>query len=160
MKYRLVLVIAALFLSGFFLPVLGDSTSPRLIIRGAMKKPLDISSRELAKLPQLAAHLNEVTQDGKYRSGHTHIGVPLRTVLDLAIGWHGMKKFSGVPLAAVLERAGAEKTAGGVCIVSAPDGYRSLLSFGESFCRRQAPASSSPIDRPANRSPKADASCC
>ena len=46
------------------------------------------------------------------------------------IGYHGIKRFSGVPLTTLLENAGMEKGSNALCLVSAPDGYRSVVSFG------------------------------
>ncbi|MCE5209947.1 MAG: hypothetical protein LLG40_00110 [Deltaproteobacteria bacterium] len=48
-------------------------------------------------------------------------------------GYRGLNKVSGVPLAKILEIAGAPMDINTVYLVSAPDGYRSLLSFGELF---------------------------
>ena len=48
-------------------------------------------------------------------------------------GYHGIKKFSGVSLAALLGEAGMKGGMNAVVLVSAPDGYRSLFSMGELF---------------------------
>jgi DMSO/TMAO reductase YedYZ molybdopterin-dependent catalytic subunit len=46
-------------------------------------------------------------------------------------GYHGLRKFSGVPLADLLNKTGIEPDLNSVLLVSAADGYRSLLSYGE-----------------------------
>jgi DMSO/TMAO reductase YedYZ molybdopterin-dependent catalytic subunit len=49
------------------------------------------------------------------------------------IGYHGIKHFSGASLAAVLQKAGLNKDPKTVFLVSAPDGYQSVVSYGELF---------------------------
>lgn len=46
-------------------------------------------------------------------------------------GYHGLKTFEGVPLADILNKAGIKPGLNMIFLVSAPDGYRSLLSYGE-----------------------------
>lgn len=46
-------------------------------------------------------------------------------------GYHGLRKFEGVPLSDLLNKAGIAPDLNTVFIVSASDGYRSLLSYGE-----------------------------
>lgn len=48
-------------------------------------------------------------------------------------GYLGIKPIQGVPLIELLKKAGASMDANTVYLVSAPDGYRTLLSFGELF---------------------------
>jgi DMSO/TMAO reductase YedYZ molybdopterin-dependent catalytic subunit len=48
-------------------------------------------------------------------------------------GYHGIRKFSGVSLAALLGEAGMKCGMNAVVLVSAPDGYRSLFSMAEIF---------------------------
>jgi precorrin-4 methylase len=48
-------------------------------------------------------------------------------------GYHGLKRCGGVPLTHILEHAGIEHNMCSAILVSAPDGYRSLLSYGELF---------------------------
>jgi hypothetical protein len=50
-------------------------------------------------------------------------------------GYHGVKKFSGVPLKDILSKAGATQGIDVVILASAPDGYRALFSYGELFLR-------------------------
>ena len=48
-------------------------------------------------------------------------------------GFHGLKSYKGVSLTCLLEKAGITSDLNSVIIASAPDGYRSLLSYGELF---------------------------
>ncbi len=48
-------------------------------------------------------------------------------------GYHGIHKFEGVSLKAILEKEGIASDLRTVFLISAPDGYRSLFSYGELF---------------------------
>jgi precorrin-4 methylase len=48
-------------------------------------------------------------------------------------GYHGRMEYSGVPLRDLLERQGHKGDVNTVYLISAPDGYRSLASWGEIF---------------------------
>ncbi len=48
-------------------------------------------------------------------------------------GYHGTKKFKGTPFMELLKNAKINMDINTVFIISAPDGYRSLLSYGEIF---------------------------
>jgi precorrin-4 methylase len=48
-------------------------------------------------------------------------------------GYHGMKKFEGVPFREVLRKADVNDDPDTVFVITSADGYRSLLSFGEVF---------------------------
>ncbi|MEJ2657622.1 MAG: hypothetical protein P8012_10565 [Desulfobacterales bacterium] len=48
-------------------------------------------------------------------------------------GYHGTHDFTGVPLIALLEKIKTGFDANTVFMVSAPDAYRSLISYGELF---------------------------
>lgn len=48
-------------------------------------------------------------------------------------GYHGLKLFEGVSLAQILEEAGIPRDLDSAIVLSAPDGYRTLLSYGELF---------------------------
>ena len=48
-------------------------------------------------------------------------------------GYHGIKRFQGVPLIKLFENAKIKADIDTVILISAPDGYRSLLSSGEIF---------------------------
>ena len=84
--------------------------SPEFIVTGAVNKPITIS--ELSAYPREAVkarHLGE----GK--------------------GYHGIDLMEGVPFRSVLNKAGIAPDLNTVFLVSAPDGYRSLFSYGEVF---------------------------
>jgi len=48
-------------------------------------------------------------------------------------GYHGIDKFAGVPFKAILDKVGIAPDLSKTFLVSAPDGYRSLFSYGEVF---------------------------
>jgi len=48
-------------------------------------------------------------------------------------GYHGLKLAGGVPLVDILKKAGIRDDLCSAVVVSAPDGYRTLLSYGELF---------------------------
>ncbi|MBP1709659.1 MAG: hypothetical protein H6Q47_192, partial [Deltaproteobacteria bacterium] len=48
-------------------------------------------------------------------------------------GFHGFNQYRGVSLRVLLEKAGVKPDLNSVIVVSSPDGYRSLLSYGELF---------------------------
>jgi len=48
-------------------------------------------------------------------------------------GYHGFDSFSGAPFKAILDKAGIAPDLSKIFLVSAPDGYRSLFSYGEIF---------------------------
>jgi precorrin-2 methylase len=56
-----------------------------------------------------------------------------KKVVGVHMGYHGLHRYEGVSLAKVLEAAGAGNDLTKVAIISAPDGYRALFSFGELF---------------------------
>jgi len=87
-----------------------DLYSPSFIISGAVKHSPDIT--DLSSYPHKEI-LAKQQGDGK--------------------GYHGVKKFEGVPLADLLNKAGIGPDLHTVFLVSSPDGYRSLLSYGELF---------------------------
>ena len=51
-------------------------------------------------------------------------------------GFHGINDYSGVTLRDLLEEAGVDKELTSVFIATAPDGYRSLFSYGELYLNR------------------------
>ncbi len=84
--------------------------SPSFAITGSVKNPLFVSV--LSAYTRTEAMIKPVG-DGK--------------------GYLGLKSIYGVPLIELLKKAGALMDANTVYLVSAPDGYRTLLSFGELF---------------------------
>lgn len=87
--------------------------SPAFTITGKVKKRLNIE--DLADYPHTEVAVKELG-DGR--------------------GYHGLKDFGGVSLKALLSKAGIEPDIGTALLVSAPDGYRSLLSYGELFLKK------------------------
>jgi hypothetical protein len=89
---------------------LPDFYSPSFTITGDVAQPLTVT--DLSSYPRIEATTKEIG-DGK--------------------GYHGMKFFSGAPLSELLKKAGGAPDLTKVFLISAPDGYRSLLSYGEVF---------------------------
>ncbi len=87
-----------------------DLYSPSFNITGAVKQTLDI----------------------KDLSSYPHKEIPAKQIGD-GKGYHGLRIFEGVPLLDLLNKAGIEPDPDTVFLISAPDGYRSLLSYGELF---------------------------
>jgi precorrin-2 methylase len=87
-----------------------DFSSPSLMIMGDVTQPLTIT--DLSSYPRIEATTKQIG-DG--------------------VGYHGMKYYSGTPLIELLKKAGVTPDLNKVFLVSAPDGYRSLLSYGEIF---------------------------
>jgi precorrin-4 methylase len=48
-------------------------------------------------------------------------------------GYHGVNRFTGIPFKTILNKAGIGPDLSQTFLVSAPDGYRSLFSYGEIF---------------------------
>jgi precorrin-2 methylase/DMSO/TMAO reductase YedYZ molybdopterin-dependent catalytic subunit len=84
--------------------------SPGFTVTGDVKQTSNIS--DLASYPRTEA--------------------PAKTIGD-GIGYHGLESYGGVLLSELLKKAGVTPDLNQVVIISAPDGYRTLLSFGEVF---------------------------
>jgi len=91
-----------------------ELVSRQISIGGAVKKELTLT--DMASLPRVSVTMN-VVGDGR--------------------GFHGRDEYEGVPLVELLNRAGVEQDLRSVFVVSAPDGYRSLVSYGELFLSPQ-----------------------
>jgi precorrin-4 methylase len=87
-----------------------DFFSPDFRIIGDVAQPLTIT--DLSTYPRIEATTKQIG-DG--------------------VGYHGMMFYSGAPLIELLKKAGVTPDLNKVFLVSAPDGYRSLLSYGEVF---------------------------
>jgi precorrin-4 methylase len=85
-------------------------SAPSVTINGAGVKPVTISS-----LPSSGYVETTVKQVGDGR------------------GYHGMAAYRGVPLASLLEKVKGAVDPATVFVLTAPDGYRSILSAGELF---------------------------
>ena len=57
----------------------------------------------------------------------------MKKVVGVHMGYHGLHRYKGISLAKVLEAAGAGNELTKAVMISAPDGYRALFSFGELF---------------------------
>jgi precorrin-4 methylase len=84
--------------------------SPSFTVTGVVKNPLTVS--DLSDYTRTEAMIKPVG-DGK--------------------GYLGVKPIKGIPLMNLLQKTGASMDANTVYLISAPDGYRTLLSFGELF---------------------------
>jgi precorrin-4 methylase len=65
-------------------------------------------------------------------SSYPHMDIMTKPVGE-GMGYHGLRKYTGVSLVNLLEKAGAKMDTETAFIVSSVDGYRSLLSYGELF---------------------------
>ena len=84
--------------------------SPEFKVAGAVDNPINVTNfSSYPKKSVISRHLGE----GK--------------------GYHGIDRMTGAPLRSVLEKAGIEPDPNTIFLLSAPDGYRSLLSYGEVF---------------------------
>jgi len=84
--------------------------SPGFKVTGAVKTPLDITDL----------------------SGYARDSVKTRH-LGEGRGYHGVDFMEGASLRSILNKAGIESDVGTAFLISAPDGYRSLFSYGEVF---------------------------
>jgi precorrin-4 methylase/DMSO/TMAO reductase YedYZ molybdopterin-dependent catalytic subunit len=57
----------------------------------------------------------------------------MKKVVGVHMGYHGLHRYKGISLAKILEAAGAGEQLTKAVMISAPDGYRALFSFGELF---------------------------
>ena len=87
---------------------LKELQAPDLLVVAGVKPPRTVT--DLSAYPRLEV-MGKVTGDGK--------------------GYHGLLRFEGVPLVDLLTRAGVTQDLGSAVVISAPDGYRSLISMGE-----------------------------
>ncbi len=84
--------------------------SAKLTVKGQLSAPLTVE--ELSSFPRRSAIFRHVGE-GK--------------------GYHGINRIEGTSLKSVLEESGIKADLNQVFLVSAPDGYRSLFSYGEIF---------------------------
>ena len=97
-----------------YLKIAGEKSarlsSSEFIITGEIEKSVVIN--DLSPYPRKEMHL-KVVGEGR--------------------GYHGIKKYGGASLQRILDKKGMNFDLNTVFIISAPDGYRSLLSYGEIF---------------------------
>ncbi|MFA4919087.1 MAG: SAM-dependent methyltransferase [Thermodesulfovibrionales bacterium] len=84
--------------------------SPEFTLNGAVKDKMNIT--DISSYPRLEV-LAKTTGDGK--------------------GYHGLNTYNGVPLIEIIRKAGINPDINSVILISSPDGYRSLISYGELF---------------------------
>ncbi len=84
--------------------------SPEFTVSGDVEHPLDIDTLSSWQRKEI---LYKEVGDGQ--------------------GYHGLKLAGGVPLVDILKKAGIRDDLCSAVVVSAPDGYRTLLSYGELF---------------------------
>jgi precorrin-4 methylase len=89
---------------------ISDLFSPGFSVTGGVKQTLNVSDL----------------------SSHPRVEAPAKMIGD-GIGYHGLESYGGVLLSELLKKAGVVPDLNQVIIISAPDGYRTLLSFGEVF---------------------------
>ena len=99
---------------------------------------IDLRPRmESQKLPQLYSPSFDVTgsvqkkMTVKNLSAFSRMDIPVRH--SECRGFHGIQKFSGTALKHIAAKAGIAADINSVLLVSAPDGYRALVSYGELF---------------------------
>ena len=86
--------------------------------------------------PKLTLVVDGKTTEITDLSGYMRMDVLAKEVGD-GRGYHGLKNFTGASLREVLSKAGVGQEANAVILASAPDGYRSLFSYGEVFLAPQ-----------------------
>jgi len=99
---------------------------------------IDLRPRmEAKKLPQLYSPTFDIsgsvrkTMTVKKLSAFPRMDIPVRH--GECRGFHGIQKFSGTSLKHITAKAGIAADINSVLLVSAPDGYRALVSYGELF---------------------------
>jgi len=84
--------------------------SPEFVLSGAVKKQMNVT--DITSYPRLEV-IAKTTGDGK--------------------GYHGVNTYNGVPLIEIIRKAGINPDINSVILISSPDGYRSLISYGELY---------------------------
>jgi len=87
---------------------MNDLYSPSFLVTGLVKQALSIADL----------------------SPYAHTEIEAKQMGD-GKGYHGLKNFRGVSLLSLLNKAGIHPNTNTAFLISAPDGYRSLLSYGE-----------------------------
>ena len=96
----------------------------KVSIKGAVKHPLELAVKDLMRFESVNVRLNEVTRDTQFHGAFTYTGVPLRTLLEIAVIEKEKAEFSKpIDLAIVVENRQGKKVA---------------LSWGEIFYRNPA----------------------
>jgi hypothetical protein len=101
-----------------------------------LKPPTQAAKR--GHVPLFSSSFSIITDDANKNQQLTDLGAfPREDVITISVGdgtgYHGIKTFSGVPLASLLDEMQVDKDPKTAILVTASDGYRSLLSYGELF---------------------------
>lgn len=102
-----------------------ETSPPQISIAGAVKQPITLTMDKLMNMQSVPVRLNEFSSDKQYRGAFNYQGVPLRTLLDLAV----IKK---------PETAFYNKLTDLVIVVKNKDEQQTVLSWGEIFHKNPA----------------------
>ena len=112
-----------LFIFSGFLPVNAED-HPVIRISGSVKHSLELTLMDLMRFESVNVRLNEVTRDTQFHGAFTYTGVPLRTLLEVAVIQKKKTAFpKPIDLAIIVENRQGQKVA---------------LSWGEIFYRNPA----------------------
>ena len=99
-------------------------SSPAISITGAVKQPLNLTMGDLARFEPVQVRLNEITRDKNYHGAFNYSGVPLKTLLELAVIQKEETDFSKLIDLAI--------------VVRNREGREAVLSWGEVFYKNPA----------------------
>jgi len=100
------------------------ASSPAISISGSVKQALTFTMEDLRRFESVTARLNEVSTDKSFHGAFSYRGVPLRTLLDLAV----IQK----------EKSDFLKAVDLAIVVKNKDGQQTVLSWGELYYRNPA----------------------
>ena len=84
-KFALPHVFLIIIFSFFFAVSGWTAPSPAISITGSVRQPLNLTLEDLQKLETVTVRLNEVTRDHQYNGAFYYRGIPLKTLLELAL---------------------------------------------------------------------------
>ena len=120
---NIIVFFCLLFFFSSFLSVNAED-HPVMRISGAVKHSLELTLKDLTRFESVNVRLNEVTRDKQFHGAFSYTGVPLRTLLEIAVIDKGKTEFSKpIDLAIIIENRQGEKVA---------------LSWGEIFYQNAA----------------------
>jgi len=100
------------------------ASSPAISITGVVKQPFNVTSEDLHRFDTVSVRLDEITRDKNYHGAFNYLGVPLKTLLELASIQKEETDFSKLIDLAI--------------VVRNKDGKQTILSWGEVFYRNPA----------------------
>lgn len=117
----------------------GDSFSDRSLEDISSVRVIDLRPKVMTKRQEKLCSFR-FTVTGKIKkelavedlSAYAHKQVTVK-IIGEGKGYHGIVQFAGVPFKLILDKAGVDGDLKTVFLISAPDGYRSLFSWGEVF---------------------------